>query len=121
MGCGLISLLLAVVIAVALYHELRWPFWLAWLAPINGVTFIVYRFDKWKAPRAENGKGRIPEYVLLLLALVGGSPGAFLGMIVPPRHKTRKCRFQFGFWLIVLMQAVGVVIWLWLSGYALGG
>jgi uncharacterized membrane protein YsdA (DUF1294 family) len=121
MGCGLISLLLAVVIAVALYYGLQWPFWLAWLVPINVLTFVVYRFDKWKAPRAENGKGRIREHVLHLLAAVGGSPGAFLGMIAYPRHKTKDCRFQFWFWLIVLVQVVGVVVWLWLSGYALSG
>ena len=121
MGCGLIFLLLPVAIAIALYYGLQWPYWLAWLASVNGVTFIAYRFDKWKAPRAENGKGRISERVLHLLALVGGSPGAFLGMIVPPRHKTKKCGFQFWFWLIVLVQAGGVTIWLWLSGYALGG
>ena len=121
MGCGLISLLLAVAIAIALYYGLQWPCWLAWLASINGVTFIAYRFDKWKAPSAESGKERIPERILHLLALVGGSLGAFLGMVVPPRHKTRKCGFQFWFWLIVFMQAVGVVIWLWLSGYALSG
>jgi uncharacterized membrane protein YsdA (DUF1294 family) len=120
MGCGLISLLLAIAIAIALYYGLQWPCWLAWLAPINGVTFIAYRFDKWKARKAESGKDRIPERVLHLLALVGGSPGAFLGMIVPPRHKTKDCRFQVYFWLIVLVQ-VGVVIWLWLSGHILAG
>ena len=121
MGCGLISLLLAVAIAVALYYGLQWPCWLAWLVPINVLTFIVYRFDKRKAPSAESGKERIPERVLHFLALVGGSPGAFLGMVVPPRHKTKKCGFQFWFWLIVLVQAGVVVIWLWLSGYALSG
>jgi uncharacterized membrane protein YsdA (DUF1294 family) len=121
MGCGLISLLLAVAIAIALYYGFQWPFWVAWLAPINVLTFVVYRFDKRKASRAEDGKERIPNRVLHFLALVGGSLGALLGMVVPPRHKIRKCRFQFWVWLIVLVQAVGVGIWLWLSGYALSG
>ena len=112
MRYGLTFLLAAVATGAVLCYNFRYPFWWAWLASINGVTFIAYRFDKWKAPRAKSGKERVPELVLHLLALVGGSLGAFLGMIVPPRHKTRDRRFQVYFWLIVLVQ-VGVVIWLW--------
>ncbi len=112
MSYGWAFLLLAVVIGLALRYGLQWPFWLAWLVSINGVTFVAYRFDKWKAPRARGGKDRVPERILHLLALVGGSLGAFLGMNTPPRHKTSDRRFQIYFWLIVLVQA-GVVIWIW--------
>ena len=114
MSYGWAFLLLAVVAGLALSYGLQWPFWLAWLASINGVAFIAYRFDKWKAPRAKSGKDRVPERVLHLLALVGGSLGAFLGMNAPPRHKTSDRRFQVYFWLIVLVQAI-VVIGLWFN------
>lgn len=112
MRFGLTFLLAAVAIGSVLCYNFQWPFWLAWLTSINGMAFIAYRFDKWKAPRARGGKDRVPERVLHLLVLVGGSLGALLGMNVPPRHKTRDRRFQIYFWLIVLVQAV-VVIWIW--------
>jgi uncharacterized membrane protein YsdA (DUF1294 family) len=112
MSYGLTFLLLAAATGLALWYGLQWPFWLAWLVAINGVAFIAYRFDKWKAPRARGGRDRVPERVLHLLALAGGSLGALLGMNVPPRHKTSDRRFQIYFWLIVLAQAI-VVIWIW--------
>jgi len=115
MRFGLTFLLAAIAAGGVLGYHFQWPFWLAWLASINGVAFIAYRFDKWKAPRARGGKDRVPERVLHLLVLVGGSLGAWLGMIVPPRHKTRDRRFQVSFWLIVLVQ-LAVVIGLWLNG-----
>ncbi len=109
MRYGLTFFLAAVATGGILFYNFQWPFWLVWLAAINGVTFIAYRFDKWQAPRAKGGKNRVPERILHLLALIGGSLGAFLGMIVPPRHKTRDRRFQIYFWLIVLVQVVLVI------------
>ena len=47
---------------------------LYYLAAINVVTFIVYGIDKLKAKK---GKWRIPEASLLLLAIIGGSIGAW--------------------------------------------
>ena len=104
MGVGLFSLLLALIVAAVFYYELHWSLWPAWLVPINLVTLVIYRFDKWKASRTQNGQGRIPKKVLHFLALAGGSLGAFFGMIIRPRHKTRDLRFQAWFWLIVLIQ-----------------
>ena len=46
---------------------------------INVVTFLVYGIDKWKA---KQGSWRISEATLLLLAVIGGSIGALLGMQV---------------------------------------
>ena len=54
-----------------------------YLVAINVVTFVVYGIDKRKAVRS---KWRIPEATLLLLAALGGSIGAWLGMRVE-RHK----------------------------------
>lgn len=47
-----------------------------YLLAINAVTFIVYGIDKYKAKKA---KWRISEATLLLLAVLGGSVGAWGG------------------------------------------
>lgn len=48
------------------------------------MTFLFYGFDK---NRAIKNKNRVPEIVLHILALIGGTHGAFLGQKVF-RHKT---------------------------------
>ena len=50
-----------------------------YLLAINTVTFIMYGIDKYKAKKA---KWCIPEATLLLLAVLGGSIGAWMGMKV---------------------------------------
>ena len=57
---------------------------LYYLIVINVVTFLVYGIDKWKAKK---GSWRISEATLLILAVIGGSIGAMLGMKVW-HHKT---------------------------------
>ena len=73
---------------------------LLYLAAINVVTFLVYGLDKWKA---KQGAWRIKESTLLLLAAVGGSVGALLGMQTF-RHKTKHLQFTVGVPLILLVQ-----------------
>ena len=67
---------------------------------INVVTFVVYGIDKWKA---KQGSWRISEATLLLLAVIGGSIGALLGMQVW-HHKTMHKKFKYGLPLILLAQ-----------------
>lgn len=67
---------------------------------INVTAFIVYGIDKLKAKR---GKWRIPESTLLLLAAIGGSIGAWLGMKVW-HHKTMHKKFQYGVPLLLFLQ-----------------
>ena len=71
---------------------------------INIVTFSAYGLDKLKAV---NHRWRIPEWILLGLAVAGGSVGAYLGMQVF-RHKTLKPLFRFGVPMIILVQAAVV-------------
>jgi uncharacterized membrane protein YsdA (DUF1294 family) len=71
-----------------------------YLMGISLVTFVQYGWDKRQARRH---KRRIPEKRLHLLALLGGTPGAFLGQLFF-RHKTRKTRFQAVFVGVVLLQ-----------------
>ena len=70
------------------------------IALMNLITFIVYGIDKFKARR---GKWRIPESTLLLLAIVGGSIGAWVGIKVW-HHKTLHRKFKYGIPIIILAQ-----------------
>ncbi|MEE3468461.1 MAG: DUF1294 domain-containing protein [Eubacterium sp.] len=73
---------------------------IAYLVMINIITFIVFGVDKAKA---KSHSWRIPEKTLFLLALVGGSIGAIIGMHTF-RHKTRKWYFVIGMPLILVAQ-----------------
>jgi len=76
------------------------------LIGLNVLTFFVYGIDKWKAKR---GSWRIPEATLLILALIGGSIGAWFGMKVW-HHKTLHKKFKYGIPLILLIQLVLIVL-----------
>lgn len=80
---------------------------LYYLIAINAITFIIYGIDKWKARK---NKWRIPESTLLLLAVFGGSIGAFLGMRVW-RHKTMHKKFKYGIPSILVLQ-IGLLLYL---------
>lgn len=76
-----------------------------YLGIINVIVFIVYGIDKFKA---KNGIWRIPEATLLLLAVVGGSIGAWCG-IKAWHHKTMHKKFKYGIPLIIVLQIVLIV------------
>ena len=78
-----------------------------YLVTINVATFFVYGIDKWKA---KHTKWRITEAALLLLAVFGGSIGAWLGMKVW-HHKTLHKKFKYGIPLIIIVQ-VAIVLWI---------
>lgn len=71
-----------------------------YLIVINILTFLIYGMDKWKAKK---GWWRISEDTLILLAVIGGSIGALLGMNFF-HHKTRHKKFRIGLPLILLAQ-----------------
>ena len=71
-----------------------------YLLGINAVTFIVYGIDKYKAKKA---KWRISEATLLLLDVLGGSIGAWMGMKVW-HHKTMHKKFKYGIPAILMIQ-----------------
>lgn len=73
---------------------------LIYLIAINVATFLTYGIDKWKAKRA---KWRIREAALLMLAVWGGSVGAWLGMKVW-HHKTQHKKFKYGVPAIIVVQ-----------------
>lgn len=73
----------------------------------NLVSFIFYAVDKSKAKRH---LWRIPEKVLLFLAIVGGGLGAFLGGQIC-HHKTRKWYFWLA-WLVGLVIDFVLIFWI---------
>ena len=75
---------------------------LYYLIVINIVTFLVYGIDKWKA---KQGSWRISEATLLILAVIGGSIGALLGMKIW-HHKTMHKKFKYGLPLILIIQII---------------
>lgn len=78
------------------------PMWYAviYLWAINGLTILLFGWDKlcarWNWPR-------LPEHLLLWVALLGGSPAAYLSRWLF-RHKTRKQPFSRWLLAIVLLQ-----------------
>ena len=77
----------------------------AWLLAINAATYLAFAGDKRRAGRGER---RISERALLTLAVLGGSPAAFLAQR-RLRHKTRKQPFAALLILVAVVQ-IAVVI-----------
>lgn len=77
-----------------------------YLIAVNVLAFALMGLDKSKARR---GAWRIPEKVLFLAALLGGSLGALLGMFAF-RHKTKHLRFVLGLPVILLLQLTAALL-----------
>lgn len=79
-----------------------------YLLAINVLSFALMGIDKAKARR---NAWRIPEKVLFLAAILGGSVGALVGMALF-RHKTKHVSFVIGLPVILLLQLIAA---LWLT------
>ena len=83
-------------------------YFILYLIIINIIAFLAMYIDKRKA---KYGKWRIQEQSLFILALIGGSIGAIVGMYTF-RHKTKKLRFTIVFPVILVMQIILIAsIW----------
>lgn len=80
-------------------HEFMWCFVI-----INIATFLLYGWDKYCSIKH---RCRVPERTLLVMAMIGGSPGALCGMMAF-RHKTLHLKFKYGIPIIILFQIVGL-------------
>ena len=78
---------------------------LYYLLAVNITSFLLYGIDKYKAKK---GRWRISEATLLLMAVIGGSIGAWAGMRLW-HHKTMHKKFKYGIPVIVIMQIALVV------------
>ena len=85
---------------------MKWA--LLWMLALSLADFALMGVDK---RRAKRGAWRVKERTFFLLALLGGSPGALLGMWTF-RHKTRHWYFKFGLPAILSAQ---IALGLWLA------
>jgi len=92
-----------------------WQVLLALLV-VNLLAFAAFGWDK---RQARLGRWRVKESTLLLLALIGGTPGAFAGRAIY-RHKTRKQPFVTQLWLVVVLQAAAVAAAVGYFGFGIG-
>lgn len=74
----------------------------AYLVIINALGFLLMLIDKEKAKK---GAWRIPERTLMLVAAVGGSLGAMIGMRLF-RHKTKHLKFLIGIPVLLVLHII---------------
>ena len=75
--------------------------WIAlWLLFWSILDYVLMGVDKWKAKR---NRWRVPEKTFFLVALLGGTLGAILGMYAF-HHKTRHWYFKWGLPVILIVQ-----------------
>ena len=93
-----------------------WTLLVLWLIVINLAAFLVFGLDKWKAKRKVKKESvrRVPEKTLFLLAALGGSVGALIGMRVW-HHKTLHKSFRFGIPAILTLQIL-IPLGIWIYG-----
>ena len=72
---------------------------LGYLLAVNIATFFLYGIDKYKARK---GRWRISEATLLMMAVIGGSIGAWAGMRLW-HHKTMHKKFKYGIPIIIIL------------------
>lgn len=94
-----------------IFYTLKLSIIHVYLIGINLVTFIAFGFDKRQAIKT---KSRVPEVILYLLALIGGTPAGAVAQIVF-HHKTKKRRFQTVFITIIFLQAAAVFTAIYLA------
>ena len=91
-------------------ENLQW-FLIGYVIALSLLAFVLMGLDKRKAKK---DAWRISEQTFFVIALLGGSPGAILGMEVF-RHKTRHWYFRYGLPLILVLQ-IALVAWWQLQG-----
>ena len=79
---------------------------LGYICLLSLVGFLLMGFDKYKAKK---GLWRIPEKNLFLIAILGGSAGAVVGMYLF-HHKTRHWYFRYGLPAILLLQSALLIV-----------
>lgn len=85
-------------------------YFLIYLLLINAAAFLLMLADK---RRAKQKRWRIRESTLMACAALGGSLGALWGMYTF-RHKTRHPKFTLGIPMILALQILLVLLWIFL-------
>jgi len=82
-----------------------------YLIIINLMALILYGYDKFQAIKSSKNISRVSENKLLLITLLGGTIGALLSMLIF-RHKIKKPSFMIKFSIVVILQAIGIFIYI---------
>ncbi len=80
---------------------------LIYILCISIVSAIITAYDKRAAKKYP--KHRVPENVLLIFAIAGGSVAEFLTML-KIRHKTKHKKFMVGLPVIIVLQTIVIII-----------
>ena len=104
---GMIAIIMTVGLMMFLLFYLNWHLIVAYLASINLSTLLFYGYDKMIAG---SSLLRVPEWILHILSICGGSPAGLIAQKMF-RHKSIKKSFQLIYWAIVIIQ-VGILTWL---------
>ena len=80
-----------------------------WLMAISAISMILCIYDKIvsKSGRVEL---RIPERVLMLLSILGGSLAMYITMQIF-HHKTKHLKFMIGIPVIMVLQAALIILY----------
>lgn len=108
---GTIAAVLTIAGLLILHAWLSVSWLTAYLIAINICTILFYAYDK---AIAGSGALRVPERTLQMLALLFGSPGAWISQQLF-HHKTHKEPFRTQFRIIVIVQTIviiGVIWWM---------
>lgn len=100
------ALVAAAVYLLLLRYAFSEPLY-RYLLAVNVSMFMLYGIDKLAAMRSFV---RVPERLLHLTALAGGTPAALLGQQLF-WHKVSKRRFMLWYWGTVALQAGFLYVW----------
>ena len=81
-------------------------YFIIYVLTISIISIFAVMLDK---TAARNGKRRISEKTLMLLASIGGGVAMYVAMRII-RHKTRKNKFMVGIPVIVMLEIAAVEI-----------
>ncbi|MGC8786350.1 MAG: DUF1294 domain-containing protein [Anaerolineae bacterium] len=111
---GFLSLALIVLSYIALDRYTSWSPYRVWIAACSAATLAIYGLDKGiskvnGARPSDKSLSRAPENLLHLLALLGGFPGGWLGMIFFG-HKTNFRKHPSIWFFLCLGTALHVML-----------
>jgi uncharacterized membrane protein YsdA (DUF1294 family) len=99
---GLSCATLATFLYILLYRSTGWNPYVDWLIALSTTSFAIYGLDKLLS---KTSRGRCPEVILNLLALLGGFPGGWAGMGAF-HHKTNYRKHPI-IWLCLILGTIG--------------
>jgi len=98
---GLICLALAGTLCSFLYNNTSWNPYVDWLVALSATTFVVYGLDKLLSKAS---RGRCPEILLNVMALLGGFPGGWAGIFIF-NHKSNYRKHPI-IWLCLILSTL---------------